>query len=76
MEGRDTDGWVDVVIAEWCDLLDDLLGDALSLLYPLQLTTLSHDFWGIVIFIGLLVNRLLSGIWGRKLHGLNKQPRA
>ena len=74
MEGGDTDGWVDVVIAERCDLLDDLLGDALRLLDSLQLTTLSHDLRGIVIFIGLLVDRLLSGIRGRELHGVNKQP--
>jgi hypothetical protein len=72
MEGGDTDRWVDVVIAEGCDLLDDLLGDTLSLLNPLKLATLPHDFWWIIIFIGLLVNRFQSGIRCGELHCFNQ----
>jgi hypothetical protein len=72
MKGGDTDRWVDVVIAEGCDLLDDLLGDTLSLLNPLKLATLPHDFWWIIIFIGLLVNRFQSGIRCGELHCFNQ----
>ena len=72
MEGGDTDRRVDVVIAEWCDLLNDLLGDALRLLDSLQLAALSHDFWWIIIFIGLLVNQFLGRIGCGKLHGFDQ----
>jgi hypothetical protein len=72
MKYRDTYGIVDVIIAERSDTLDQGFGNALGLLYPVELASLAHDLGGIVFHIGLPVYRRLDIPLRVELHSIHK----